>query len=72
MKNKFCPGHKTSLLMTVAGVRRFVRQTSRVLRGGSFNNNDRDNLLSSYRNNDEPTDRNDNNGFRVVLVVSGG
>lgn len=28
-----------------------------------------DNLLSSNRNNDNPENRNDNNGFRCVLVV---
>ncbi|MFM7607212.1 MAG: SUMF1/EgtB/PvdO family nonheme iron enzyme, partial [Prosthecobacter sp.] len=44
----------------------------RVLRGGSWNNNDRVNLRSSYRNNDHPMNRNDNNGFRCVLVVAGG
>jgi hypothetical protein len=44
----------------------------RVLRGASWNNNERVNLRSSYRNNDDPRNRNDNNGFRVVLVVAGG
>lgn len=44
------------------------RQKTKVLRGGSWNNNDRENLLSSNRNNDHPDNRNDNNGFRVVLV----
>src|SRR5580698_8705302 len=44
----------------------------RVLRGGSWNNNDEINLRSTYRNNDHPTNRNDNNGFRCVVVVSGG
>ena len=43
----------------------------RVLRGGCWNNNDRANLLSSYRNHNTPANRN-NNGFRCVLVVSGG
>jgi formylglycine-generating enzyme required for sulfatase activity len=45
---------------------------NRVLRGGSWNNNDSTNLLSSNRNNDTPTNRNDNNGFRVVLEVGSG
>ena len=40
----------------------------RVLRGGSWNNNTETNLRSSYRNNDDPRNRNDNNGFRCVLV----
>lgn len=42
---------------------------SRVSRGGSWNNNESRNLLSSYRNNNTPDNRNDNNGFRVVMVV---
>ena len=41
----------------------------RVLRGASWNNNDPLKLRSSYRNNDHPVNRNDNNGFRCVLVV---
>ena len=44
----------------------------RVLRGGCWNNNDRANLLSSNRNHNQPGNRNNNNGFRCVLVVSGG
>jgi hypothetical protein len=40
-----------------------------VLRGGSWNNNDRANLLSSNRNHNTPGNRN-NSGFRVVVVVS--
>ena len=47
-------------------------QKARVLRGGSWNNNERGNLLSSNRNHNTPTNRNNNNGFRCVLVVSGG
>lgn len=47
--------------------RRRRRRISRVLRGGSWNNNNPRNLLSSNRNNDHPENRNDNNGFRVVL-----
>ena len=35
----------------------------RVLRGGSWNNNERGNLLSSNRNHNTPGNRN-NNGFR--------
>ena len=37
----------------------------RVLRGGSWNNNPR-NCRSAYRNNNDPHERNDNIGFRVV------
>jgi formylglycine-generating enzyme required for sulfatase activity len=42
----------------------------RVLRGASWDNDGPDNLLSSYRSNDEPGIRNDNLGFRVVVVAS--
>ena len=37
-----------------------------MLRGGSFNNNDR-NVRCAYRNRNNPDNRNDNNGFRVLL-----
>ena len=37
-----------------------------VLRGGSWNNNPR-NLRASNRNRNNPDNRNDNNGFRVVV-----
>ena len=40
---------------------------SRVVRGGSWNNN-QDNARAAYRNNNDPDNRNDNNGFRVVVV----
>ena len=42
-----------------------------MLRGGSWNNNNPRNLLSSYRNNDNPGNRNNNIGFRVVLSGGG-
>jgi hypothetical protein len=51
-----------------ARLKRRQRKMARVLRGGSWNNNNADNLLSSYRNNNAPDNRNDNIGFRVVLV----
>ncbi|MEM7204997.1 MAG: SUMF1/EgtB/PvdO family nonheme iron enzyme [Planctomycetota bacterium] len=38
----------------------------RVLRGGSFDNDNPRNLRSAYRNRNEPTNRNENIGFRVV------
>ena len=47
-------------------------QTSRVLRGGSWYNNLRVNLRSACRNVGYPRYRNDNYGFRVVLVGGGG
>jgi formylglycine-generating enzyme required for sulfatase activity len=42
----------------------------RVLRGGSWNNNNRENLLSSNRNYNDPDNRNDNIGFRCVVESS--
>jgi formylglycine-generating enzyme required for sulfatase activity len=47
-------------------------QQSRVLRGASWNSDDRVALRSSYRGSGHPMNRNDNNGFRCVLVVAGG
>ena len=41
----------------------------RVLRGGSFNNNE-NNLRAANRNRNNPENRNDNNGFRVVASRS--
>jgi hypothetical protein len=45
---------------------------ARVLRGASWINNDESNTRSSNRNNNEPMNRNNNIGFRCVLVVVGG
>lgn len=42
---------------------------NRVLRGGSWNNN-ADNCTVSNRNNDNPNNRNNNLGFRVVRPSS--
>ena len=45
---------------------RGLAETARVVRGGAFNNN-RDNVRSANRNrNNDPNNRNENNGFRVV------
>jgi formylglycine-generating enzyme required for sulfatase activity len=41
--------------------------TNRVLRGGSWNNN-AENCRSAYRNNNNPDNRNNNVGFRLVFV----
>jgi hypothetical protein len=41
------------------------RKQTRVLRGGSWNNN-ADNARGVQRNRNSPDNRNDNNGFRVV------
>jgi len=45
------------------------RKVRRVLRGGAFNNNQR-NVRCAYRNHNNTNNRNDNNGFRVVVVAS--
>ncbi len=45
------------------------KSRNRVLRGGSWINNGR-NCRSAYRNNQDPDNRNDNNGFRLVLSPS--
>lgn len=42
----------------------------RVLRGGSWDNDERENLLSSYRNHHIPGYRNLDIGFRVVISLS--
>jgi len=39
-------------------------QALRLLRGGSWNNND-NNCRSANRNNNNPDNRNNNNGFRI-------
>ena len=41
-----------------------------MVRGGAFNNNYR-NARCAYRNNNDPDNRNDNIGFRVVVVSHG-
>ena len=41
------------------------RLVTRVVRGGSWNNNHQ-NVRCAYRNRNNPNNRNDNNGFRVV------
>ena len=50
-----------------ARLKRRQRRTSRVLRGGSWNNNPT-NLRCAYRNNNTPDNRNNNIGFRCVWV----
>ncbi|MCW8798180.1 MAG: SUMF1/EgtB/PvdO family nonheme iron enzyme [Prosthecochloris sp.] len=44
-----------------------VEGSNRVLRGGSWNNNAQ-NCRSAYRNNDNPGNRSNNVGFRLVFV----
>jgi hypothetical protein len=48
-------------------VRGRAKRHLRVLRGGSFNNNQR-NVRCAYRNRNNPNNRNRNNGFRVVVA----
>ncbi len=43
------------------------KSTNRVIRGGSWNNNAR-NCRSANRNRNNPDNRNNNNGFRLVLL----
>jgi len=43
------------------------RNRRRVVRGGAFNNNER-NVRCAYRNRNNPNNYNRNNGFRVVAV----
>ena len=45
------------------------RELTGVLRGGSWGNNNPDNLRAANRNNDHPGNRNNNYGFRVVVSV---
>jgi formylglycine-generating enzyme required for sulfatase activity len=40
---------------------------SRVLRGGSWRNDNDDNYRAANRNNDDPSRLNDNNGLRACL-----
>ena len=47
-----------------------VTGSNRVMRGGSWNNND-NNCRSANRNNNDPSNRNNNNGFRLVKTLSG-
>ncbi|MEM1126204.1 MAG: SUMF1/EgtB/PvdO family nonheme iron enzyme [Bacteroidota bacterium] len=55
------------LLATTATRRSLGAGTStRVLRGGSFNNND-NNVRCAARNHNNPNKRNNNIGFRIVL-----
>lgn len=44
-------------------------RSNRVLRGGSWNNNP-ENLRSANRNRNNPTNRNNNNGFRVASTLT--
>ena len=52
--------------------REWLCSVTGVLRGGSWGNNDPRNLRCSNRNNDASDNRNDNVGFRCVVVGVGG
>ena len=39
------------------------------MRGGSWNNQDPENLRAAYRNNDHPDNRNNNVGFRIAAAL---
>jgi hypothetical protein len=54
--------HNWAVRLTVKG----LSWLERLLRGGSFNNNQR-NARCANRNRSNPENRNRNNGFRVVL-----
>jgi formylglycine-generating enzyme required for sulfatase activity len=43
------------------------RSANRVLRGGSWNNNNTDNFRCDNRNRNNPHNRNNNRGFRLSL-----
>jgi hypothetical protein len=55
-----------------SGRRATAESGARVLRGGSWNNNDTDNFRCANRNNNDPTKRNDNNGFRCASTLAAG
>ena len=61
------PGKRTLIgsdaVSSIQSVSRGRLPSSRVLRGGAFNNQP-SNVRSAYRNNNEPDNRNNNNGFR--------
>lgn len=45
---------------------------SRVVGGGSWNNDNTGNFRSAYRNNNKPDNRNNNNGFRCASTLNAG
>jgi len=58
-----CVAHRSGLFVVGADPKHH-----RVLRGGAFNNNQR-NARVAYRNRNQPDNRNDNIGFRVVVSM---
>lgn len=64
---KFCrEGHLESPRATYG--RSCPAGQHRVLRGASWNNNERVNMRSSYRDNEDPRNRNDNNGLAFAIL----
>jgi len=74
--------HSDSCLLTsvsmVPGIHRVppgkgaAEGVSRVLRGGSWNNDNSNNFRCAYRNNNRPDNRNNNNGFRCASTLRAG
>ncbi len=66
------PGKRTLIgcvaVSSIQSASRGRRPSSRVLRGGSFNNQ-ASNVRSANRNNNVPTNRNNNNGFRPASTL---
>src|SRR5947209_20083735 len=66
------PGRQTLIgyvaVFSIQSVSRGRRPYSRVLRGGSFNNQ-ASNVRSANRNNNVPANRNNNNGFRAASTL---
>lgn len=56
---------RSAIRRITAGARSRI---DRVLRGGSWNNNER-NARCAYRNRNNPNNRNNNIGFRVVVLT---
>ena len=55
---------KTVINPDKQSTRGHARGDARVVRGGSWNNNDHDNFRCANRNNNKPDNRNNNKGFR--------
>lgn len=49
---------------------RWSRGSNRVNRGGSWRNDDPSNFRGANRNRNDPSNRNDNQGFRLVSTVA--
>jgi formylglycine-generating enzyme required for sulfatase activity len=56
-----------ALFLRTRKVRGRPETSPRVVRGGAFNNNNR-NVRGAYRNNNNPHNRNNNVGLRLVVA----